>query len=298
MDTFISVKDYGKNHWWRYCLVLLIQCICFLIGIVPKGFLARMYHLKSSQLHKKIGYNLDTTLETFLYLVLIVGLYISVRSIHKRTGFSIFNTFTKPRVERIIFSYCTIILLMSVVTVIFYYIEPESYTFSTSITSKWLIFFIITLLHFLIQPLWEEILDRGYLLQAITLLTKRPWLSVILISLFFAAPHFINFYENDVKIGLIILFLSSLFMGTIVILDDGLELSYGWHIANNLFVTTFVSSENKLYEQNGLIKTISSSEASYIDVVIYFILYSVFFLLCWKKYKWNLKEKLAVFQNV
>ena len=87
---------------------------------------------------------------------------------------------------------------------------------------------------------------RGYLLQAIGLLTRFAWIPWLLTSLFFAALHSLNPEIEAYGFGIMILgYLSmGLFLGWLTLRYAGLEIAIGVHIANNLYASLLVTFPN------------------------------------------------------
>jgi membrane protease YdiL (CAAX protease family) len=94
---------------------------------------------------------------------------------------------------------------------------------------------------------------RGYYLQGIAWATKRPWLAVILTSVFFGLLHMAN---PEIKaFGWPFIF-GYIFMGIaagiMTIMDDGTELAIGLHIVNNLYTAIIVSFTSSALQTNTL----------------------------------------------
>jgi membrane protease YdiL (CAAX protease family) len=89
----------------------------------------------------------------------------------------------------------------------------------------------------------EELLFRGYLLQALGLRTRRTWLLVGISALVFGAMHMAN---TEVGAGPALIFTYYVgfgaFLALITLRDNRLELAIGAHAANNLFVALVVNA--------------------------------------------------------
>jgi hypothetical protein len=75
------------------------------------------------------------------------------------------------------------------------------------------------------------------------------------------------------------------FLGLITVMDGSLELALGVHAATNMFSALFVSYEG------GALKTYAIFNTEVVNVglmlPIFFVVAAIYFIICWKKYKWE-----------
>lgn len=155
-------------------------------------------------------------------------------------------------------------------------------------------FFILLILSLIIYPIqasFEEIFFRGYLMQGIGLLTRKPAIPLLITSVIFAIGHFWN--GNDVisGVGMVInMFIFGITLGIITLGENSLETAIGAHIVNNLFITTIISSPELL----GNLPSIMTAGSQAAVGVPYFILPPILLVMVF----WNKKDKLkAAFQT-
>ena len=111
--------------------------------------------------------------------------------------------------------------------------DPESF----------LILLIICLLAFPIQASFEEILFRGYLMQGFSLVSKKPWVPLLITSLLFGSVHIFNGTNLYMDMSIVAsTFVIGMMLGIITLGDNGIETAMGVHIANNLYVALFFNS--------------------------------------------------------
>ncbi|NJN87112.1 MAG: CPBP family intramembrane metalloprotease [Leptolyngbyaceae cyanobacterium SL_7_1] len=96
-----------------------------------------------------------------------------------------------------------------------------------------------------LQTSAEEFFFRAYVLQGLGLITRHPFLLILLSSLLFAVPHFGNpeMQRSALWLGLSYLAIGA-FLTLITLKDNRLELALGVHAANNLFVALFVNTKD------------------------------------------------------
>lgn len=146
-----------------------------------------------------------------------------------------------------------------------------------------------------IQTSVEELIFRGYLMQGFGLLAKNRWFPLLMTSLIFGLLHLGN--PEVAKMGYItmVYYISTgLFLGILVLMDDGLELSLGFHAANNLFTALLVTSDWTAFQTYSILKEVSKPEVGLEIVFPVFIVFPILLFVFAKKYNWtNWKEKLT-----
>lgn len=176
-----------------------------------------------------------------------------------------------------------------------YFSNSEHYQDNFNL-QPFLILCVIAIILVPLQTSFEEYFFRGYLMQGIGLLAKNKWVPLIVTSATFGLLHIAN--PEIEKLGYILLVYyigTGLFLGIITLMDDGLELALGFHLANNLFTALLVTADWTAFQTHSLFKDISEpTEAGFIDVFLpVFIIFPIVLFVFAKKYKWtNWKEKL------
>jgi hypothetical protein len=77
-------------------------------------------------------------------------------------------------------------------------------------------------------------------------------------------------------------------------MDEGLELSLGFHAANNLIGALLVTSDWTVFQTHSILKDVSEPQAG-IDVILpVLVIYPILLYIFSKKYQWkDWKEKLT-----
>jgi len=99
------------------------------------------------------------------------------------------------------------------------------------------------LLLFPFQTLFEEWVFRGFLMRGIYRIFRSPLPALLGSSMFFALLHMGNSEVSEFGPGYMALYYSiqALVMGALVLLFDGLELAWAYHLANNWYVSLLVT---------------------------------------------------------
>lgn len=99
------------------------------------------------------------------------------------------------------------------------------------------------LLLFPFQTLFEEWVFRGFLMRGMYQIIRSPLAALLASSLFFGLLHMGNSEVSEFGAGYMFVYYmaQALIMGALVLLFDGLELAWAYHLANNLYVSLLVT---------------------------------------------------------
>ena len=297
---FLKQDTLNANPFWKYLLGSFIVIIFSIIGQLPLSFFI------TAEAISKVGgdpmialRNLDKNLQLFLILIPFVfgflGLYLVIKKLHNRNFISITTYRSNVDWRRIIHSF----ILWASITIIFisadFFINSEDY----QINFKFDKFFILLIIGFILIPIQtslEELLFRGYLFQGFSLYFKRPWIGLFLTSFIFGCLHVFNPEVQKLGLGILIYYIGTgLFLGIITLMDEGIELALGFHAANNLITALLVTSSWTAFQTESILIDISDPSLVGETIISMLILYPLFYIYMYKKYKWSdLKSKLLV----
>lgn len=195
-----------------------------------------------------IGYNNAFLLANLLgFLGGFGGLWLVTRFLHDKEP--VYDTMTTRRPfdwGRYFYAVIVWFLLTTLLELVFYAMNPDNYEFQLNL-KPFLILLVISLLLLPIQTALEEWLMRGYLMQAISLISKYRVIPLIITTAFFAVLHGANPEIAEYGTGIMMSYYVGvgLFLGILTLMDDGLELAMGIHFVNNFYgavMVTFPSS--------------------------------------------------------
>jgi len=296
---FIAQGITPENKFWKYIVGSVLIFVAAIIGQLPLTVAILM----------KVGLNIpsdtgaimrlfDSNLTLFLlmlsYVAIAIAIYFVVRFLHKQSFLQVTTSRKKFDWSRFFYSFSMWGFFSVASTVIIYYVSPESFVINFKLVPFLILAGIGTLL-IPIQTSCEEYIFRGYLMQGFAVLTRNKWFPLLVTSLSFGLLHIAN-PEVD-KMGPIILVYyigTGLLLGIITLMDEGMELSLGFHAANNLVGALLVTADWSALQTESIFKDISEPTAG-IDVILpIVIVYPVLLFIFSKKYKWNnWKEKLT-----
>ena len=132
-------------------------------------------------------------------------------------------------------------------------------------------------------------------MQGIGVLFKNTLFPLLGTSIIFGLLH--GFNPEVEKLGSIIMVYyigTGLLLGIFTLMDDGLELSLGFHAANNIVVAIFITSSWSVFQTNALVLDTSEPSLIFSIFIPVFVLYPLVLFVFSKKYGWtNWKEKLT-----
>ena len=297
---FLKQDTLNSNPFWKYLLGSFIVIIFSIIGQLPLSFFITTEAISEAGGDPMIALrNLDKNLQLFLILIPFVfgflGLYLVIKKLHNRNFISITTYRSNVDWRRIIHSF----ILWASITIIFisadFFINSEDY----QINFKFDKFFILLIIGFILIPIQtslEELLFRGYLFQGFSLYFKRPWIGLFLTSFIFGCLHIFNPEVQKLGLGILIYYIGTgLFLGIITLMDEGIELALGFHAANNLITALLVTSSWTAFQTESILIDISDPSLVGETIISMLILYPLFYIYMYKKYKWSdLKSKLLV----
>jgi len=235
-QRYLDLARIGQNAWWRYVLGAGIIAGSWLgLGLVPYALLNR-FGIFDPRL-EFIAINLSI-------FVMFAGLAVAVKWLHRRSILSLVTPAVRvdwSRIRRGAVVWLAIAVILSLLEFLLF-----RHRFYVSLNlARFVPFLLLVLLLTPLQAATEELVFRGYAMQAFAQLTRRPALIATLSSAVFTAPHLLN--PEVQQHGLIIMaanyFAIGMLLATITLRDGRLELAVGLHAANNVFLALLVNYE-------------------------------------------------------
>ena len=217
---------------------------------------------------------------------------VAIKWIHKRPVLSVFTGRDQLDWMRICTSFFIVFFFLTIISAL-------QICFSDDIiwSFEWNTFFPLLLIACLIIPIQttiEELLFRGYLLQGIKRRLGSNIQAVVLSGFFFGLIHLGN--PEIEAIGVHVLshyVLLGLFLGLLTLFDNGLELSMGFHAANNIFAALMISSDWQVFQTEALFVDYAAPEFTFSMFGITLLFLIVLIFLFKRMYGWgSLKDYL------
>ncbi len=300
---FIEQGFYKKNHFGKYILGSFIVIMVSLIGQMP-WMLAiyfktviqdkKQFPTDDSTMMSILDSNLTLFMLTLSFAFGLFALFFVIKFIHKQTILSV--TTSRPKVDwnRILFSFSIWSIFTIIITFIAYFTTPELFIFNFKTIPFLTLLFVGTIM-IPLQTSCEEYLFRGYLMQGFANLSENKWFPLLMTSMIFGGLHLMNPEVDKMGYSIMIYYVGTgLFLGILTLMDDGLELSLGFHAANNLVGALLITADWTVFQTNSIL--IDKSEPDIFSSILLpvFIVYPILLFIFSKKYGWsNWKEKLT-----
>lgn len=297
---------YNTLHdWWRYIIgagVVIIGIFVFSVPhLIAIGIETLKGNIDASKLEDTayiLGLFEPNVNLVFILLPFVGGLVFllfMVKFLHKQSFRMLTTAREKIDWKRFWFAFIFWGIVSSSLVMADYFMNPEGYVYNFKLV-PFLILCVIAVILVPLQTSFEEYFFRGYLMQGIGLIAKNKWVPLIITSTAFGLLHIAN-PEVD-KLGYVILVYyigTGFFLGITALMDEGLELSLGFHAANNLFTALLVTADWTAFQTHSVFKDMSDpTEVGVGETILpVFIIFPILLFIFSKKYKWtNWKDKL------
>ncbi len=298
---YISLALRGKNQIWRYIVSLvLFAAAALVIGPIP--FSLAVVSRTSQENINEFVHNLDfeligmnpltgLILVVLPFMLLFFTIILSVVTVHERPFLTLLTARKKFDWSKTFFAIGVMFLLLVVTEIVFYLLHPENYEYNAGI-HKVIPLAIVALFFLPFQTSAEEMLMRGYLMQGTGLLFRYRWLALITTSAIFGLLHFKNpeVGEFGFTLSMVYYIGFGLFMGILVLMDEGLELVLGVHFVVNFYSVVFMTYPDSALVTPALFRM---NRLDPVEMIVSFTVTSLLFLVIIAyRYKWTNWKKL------
>lgn len=305
---YITQGFKGFHKWYHYFAGTAVIFFLFLIG---QGGFGVLLVLSSRDNISKIttgrnpmaglieatGWspNLVTFLMLFSFIFGFFGVIGTVKYLHKRSLKSLLTTRREFDWKRFFLSFGLMTIFIVASVGISYFTNPEELQLQFAL-KPFLLLVLIAVVLVPFQAGFEELLFRGYLMQGIGVIFKNKWTPLIITSVVFGLMHGSNPEVAEYGNSLLLYYIGTgLFLGIITLMDEGLELALGFHIANNMIQIILITSDYSVFQSPSLFKDVSEPGSAWTEMIFpLLILYPLLILIFTKKYHWrDWKNKLT-----
>lgn len=299
--SFLTNADQGNNRISGYVLTLSIVVLCYaILGSIPL-----IVHLSiansggegalsgtMSDWTALLGENTILCYLLFPFVLVLLTLMLSNRFIHKRSILSLFTARERFDWKRF-FTAAGIWAAVMAVLLAVMMIDNNQIQWNMK-PSTIIPLVLISLLLIPIQTTAEEVLFRGYLFQAFGHKNRRGWVSIVMTGVLFGLMHAANPEVETLGYGVMSYYImTGIFLGFIVLMDDGLELSMGYHAANNIFAALILTNEWQAFQTDALWIDHAKPTFGWDVIATMLILQPLLCFVFYKLYKWkDMRSKL------
>ncbi|MDR1722098.1 MAG: CPBP family intramembrane metalloprotease [Methanobrevibacter sp.] len=258
VTRFLDNVRIGKNSGLSYfTTIILSMFISSFVALYYLLFILGFYYVLTGA--QEVA-STTTTEAIYFFVVTFLSfgasflfLSLSINVFHKRDLISLINTskkfkngvmlkwYKRIRWGRLLKGAGVWSVVMIVYIIVPYIIDPSKFIFQFNL-NNFLILCGLFLLAIPIQASFEELFFRGYLNQGLSLKIKRPLVIILISSFIFGLGHTLNgdLSWYSMFIHTFSAFIVGIIWSLMTLVDEGIELSSGAHIANNFFAFVII----------------------------------------------------------
>ena len=296
--SFLTNLESGRNYFSSYTLT-----ICFIL--IAYGFLGSLpllidLRLSGSDLNdvmsiehmaRILGKNRLLVHLLLPFVFIFAALYVGITRFHKRNFLSVLTSAPHFRWKRF-FTAFSLWWVVMLAFVLFEFFMGNELKLNLDI-NKFIPLVIISFLLIPIQTTAEEVLFRGYLAQALYRKIGSYLHVIITTSAFFALMHAFNPEVAILGYGILsYYFLTGVFLAVMTIMDDGMELSMGYHAANNVFTAIMITNNWQAFQTDAVFLDTSTPTFGLDSIVTLALIQPAMLFLFSRLYKWTNWRKL------
>ena len=295
--SFLTPEHKNKSSIANHIATIAIVLASYvLLGQIPL-FIALVKASSNSTnilrvLQETYGLNVTFVLVLMPLVVTFFGLIFALKFIHKWEVRKVFTARKKFDFKRLIFGF----LLWFGISILILWIgfnDKVEWNFNFE---KFAPLFLLSFLLIPLQSAAEELFFRGYLIQWVGERNRKPWHEIIITGTIFGLLHISNPEIGELgEIALIYYVWTGFFLAILTILDDGLELPIGYHIANNLFAALIVTTDWQAFQTDALFIDKNLPEFS-LEMMAYLLAgQAIFVFTFYKIYKWKVAKRANLY---
>ena len=238
-------------------------------------------------LFSKLPSNLTLFLILLPFAVVLPFIYLVVTRLHQRSFISLITPRDQVDYNKILFSFFLWGTVSALMVIFDYIMSPEDYVWNFK-PLTFLILLLISVVMIPLQTSMEELIFRGYLMQGFGVLFKNRLMPLLITSILFGLLHIWNPEIDKLGIHLIWYYIGTgLFLGVITLMDEGLELTLGFHAANNLVTALLVTASWTAFQTESLLIDNSEPFLGMELIITLVVIYPLLAIIFAKKYKWK-----------
>lgn len=297
MNSFLFPKE-GRNTFPVYILSLLIILFgTYIFGsTISALFMSSIVSLDSGIDFSRLNdYFTKNQFLIFNLIPFFIGVlsFLVVAKILKRPFLSFITSRPKIDWKRFFtaFGMWFFVQLIIFLYSYFYFSGSVKWNFQAD---QFILLLLIGVFGIILQTLFEELLLRGFFLQFGAVFIRKGILNILFNSLIFGALHLANPEISELGYLVVLYYvLSGVFQGIISIMDDGFELSWGFHFANNFFLIVLFNTTWGALPSDSLFLDLSKPVLDVSMFVLPLVTFPLLLFLFSRIYKWkNWKSKL------
>jgi uncharacterized protein len=294
---FLEKVYTGKNDIGRWiAMIVILLMVTQIIGGIPLGIMIFLKRMDNPDIVPNPENLMDLSaygippLTGFVLMIIpfvlgFITLLLLMKPIHERPMLSVITGHSSFRFKKFFWGAGIWLVLLS------------AYTFFATITGLQKVelqfdpatlfkLAAVSLLFLPFQTGFEEVFFRGYLMQGFAKIFKYRWIPLLITSLIFGGLHFFNPEVKQFGAAIVMpqYIWFGVFFGICALMDEGLELAWGVHAINNIFLSVFFTQDSSALQTPALFRITEFNPL--LDLISLFFLSIIFIFVAYRKFKW------------
>jgi len=266
-----------KNYFWTFFLLLLI----FLAGNILVVGISIFFDIPLNAWATKFD-TANLTVVFALFLLPWALLSFAFIPISKHVMKSAFSEMITSRVRIDFKRFVVSFFLWFTLCFCSFWFTKNDLVVNNFDLEKFAFLFIVSLCILPFQCLAEELFFRSFLLKWIGMKVSIKTVQILITGIIFGYLHGANPEVDAIgKIALLYYVGTGIMLGIVAVIDQGIELTTGFHFANNLFAAIIVSNSWQVFQTDAWFLDNNPPHFSMIDFSITFGGQFLFLFLCW-----------------
>jgi membrane protease YdiL (CAAX protease family) len=241
VTNYLSYAGRGANAGWRYVVGSVLALVMTLVLVVAIVVPLQLAHRWPSDLAARlqdtgrpVGFFL---LNGAVFALVLAGFVLAIRWVHRKTVKDVVGRWTWRAFGVGFGLWCVALVVTALIDLA---VAPAGFSVTANRQTPQLA--LAAFIGLAAQTFTEEFVFRGYLTQGLLLATRRAAPAAVVSGLLFGALHIPNGLPqaaNAVVFGVV--------LALIAIRTGGIALTFGLHLANNLFAAVVLVSKGDAF---------------------------------------------------
>jgi len=240
-NKFIQIAGEGRTNAMTYLATFFLVVGMFFLGQFPFTFLILAAGQRtvdySPEIAARVPFAVYFLLLMFQFITGLAGLWLCVKYIHQRPFVTVISAERKFRTGNFLYGIFITLLVVGGTDLVHYLIDPSEFIWQFN-ASAFFPFLLVAILVFPLQVGFEELVFRGYMMPSAGYHSRSAWVGLLVSSVTFGLLHIFN---NEVSefgaLRMMAIYISlGLVLGLTTLVSEGVEIAWGIHLVNNLYV--------------------------------------------------------------
>jgi len=287
MSRFQYAWNYGDYRTLNVFLTISLVIGGFILGNFPLIWLYPSERERSMpELVAYFGFIKLFLLQMIPFIFGLIGFVVSAKFIHKTPWLLWFTSRARIDIKRILISFSIWAILIIIPVIVDWRLNLLKYSFNFEFNTFMIMCFLL-MVFLPFQVLFEELLFRSFIFQGLFKRTNSMVIAVILSGVMFGLMHMEN---PEVKTHGAMLLVSYVTLGIVIslmaFLDQGIEVPFGFHLANNFITAILVTSSDQAFQTPALL-TMKTLEVNFSSYMWLLAAISVFIIIASMCFGWH-----------